>query len=125
MVSRMQRIFWFGCGVFVGTMALSVSFAALTPTPTVAPTQVTDDTALYQKMSEIHVRKEGNPSFDRDIERLSQSESRYREELPVLAQSPRLRTPMERIAKTKYRYTGVSSRQASSSSTPTAPLTAN
>jgi hypothetical protein len=101
---KFQKLMWFGCGMLVGMMALSVSFAALTPTPTVAPTQITDDTALYQKMSEIKAHKESNPTFDTDIDKLSKSEGRYRENLPILATSPRLRTPMERIAKTKYRY---------------------
>lgn len=98
-----KKMIW-GCAVVAGMMTLPVSFAALTPTPTALPNQITDDTALYQKLSEIKARKESNPTFDSDIAKLSSSESRYAENLPILAKSPRLRTPMERIAKTKYHY---------------------
>ncbi len=116
MTKRFQQAVWFGFGLVVGMTALSVSYASLPPAPTVTPGQITDDTALYQKMSEIHVRKETNPSFDGDISRLSQTEGRYREELPILARSPRLRTPLERIQKTKYRYSASKTSSSTTSS---------
>jgi hypothetical protein len=65
--------------------------------------RVTDDTAIYQRLSEIQVAKEARPNFDADIERLSGIRSHYRESLPALS---RIQSPMKRIATQKYKHSG-------------------
>lgn len=73
------------------------------------PGQITDDTALYQNLSEIRVRKQKAIDFDADIAQLSKMEPRFREKLPavsVVSKDDRLKGPTSRIAKMKYRYSG-------------------
>jgi hypothetical protein len=98
-----MKAVWFGTGFALGLTALSLSMASV---PNRAKGAITDDTALYQSLSEIHLPKQGKPSFDGDIARLSALEERYHERLPVLAQHPELKGPMNRIQQQKYRYSG-------------------
>jgi hypothetical protein len=93
---NMKHYIWFIGGLIVGFSALSFSKAAV-PTRT----QITDDTALYQKLSEIKISKEMMNDYDSDITRLSKIEGRYRENLP-LSQQERFKAPMIRILKKKY-----------------------
>ena len=71
------------------------------------PSHVTDDTAIYSKLSEVQIRKEASVNFDSDISRLSQAEGSYRENLPSLSQNFRLQQPIKRITQQKYNYSGV------------------
>ena len=89
----------FAFGTLIGFIVLSIALAA------VPRSRITDDTAIYQKLSEIRVPREQNPNFDGDIARLSKLEGRYRESLP-LAKQPRVAAPMGRIQQQKYQFTG-------------------
>ncbi|MGK5086766.1 hypothetical protein WDW86_04355 [Bdellovibrionota bacterium FG-2] len=92
----------------IGMLTLSFAMAAV---PDRFPlSHVTDDTAIYQKLSDINAQKEPNPNFDMDIRRLSEQEKNYKEQLPSLASLPQLRGPMGRIAKQGYRHSGASVR---------------
>lgn len=82
---------WFLCGWMIGMISLSVTMASVPKA-----SQITDDTALYQRVSEIRVAKQPAPDFDRDIERLSKIQHRYQE-------SFLLKAPMKRISAKKYR----------------------
>ena len=84
----------------VAVMGLTTLSVAMGSVP--SRSRVTDDTAIYQNLSEIRVGKEVNLNFDSDIARLSASEGQYREKLPALSQHPRLRAPMKRVAQQKY-----------------------
>ena len=97
-----MKLMWIVCGAVVSMTSLSIAMGAVPPARTV----VTDDTAIYQHLSEIKVSRESRPNFDGDIARLSQLEPAYREKLPSLSKDPRLTGPMKRIAKQHYRYTG-------------------
>lgn len=88
----------FGFGALLGVTMLSIALASVP-----RKGMVTDDTAMYQKLSEIHVAKEASPNFDSDIARLSALEPRYQERLP-LAKQQRIAGPMNRISKKPYRY---------------------
>lgn len=65
---------WFSCGALSGITALSLSSASLPPTG-----HVTDDTAIYQNLSEIRSPKAKDPNFDADIERLANLEKTHQE----------------------------------------------
>jgi hypothetical protein len=103
----MQKLIWFSCGLLIGLTALTISKASV-------PTRdrITDDTAIYQNLSEIRVKKEAKIDFDSQISRLSQLEGRYQEKLPSLSQHPRLKGPVQRVSQQKYRDT-VSRRSSS------------
>ncbi len=99
---------FFLSGTVVGLTTLSIALGSV---PT-GHSQVTDDTALYQRLSEIRVPKGAALNFDGDIARLSQLEGSYRESLPTLSQNPRLIGPMKRISSQKYRYQSRKKQQA-------------
>ncbi len=102
---------WAGFGSAVGMLTLSFAMAAV---PNRFPlSNVTDDTAIYQRLSDINAQKEPTPNFDTDIRRLSEAEKNYKEKLPSLASLPQLRGPMGRIGKQKYSYSAASTREAS------------
>ena len=86
-------------GIIGGVASLITLSAAVAS----VPKNVTNDTALYQRMSEIKVSREKELNFDHDIAKLASAESNYRERLP--AQS-RLKAPMHRISQRPYRYSG-------------------
>ena len=91
----------FAAVIGLGFTSLSLSLASVP-----SGNQVTDDTALYQRLSEIRVNHEPAPNFDGDINRLSQLEGHYKEKLPHLAQNSQLSGAIRRISAKKYRYSG-------------------
>lgn len=113
-----QKIVWFACGMLIGLTALSITKAAMP-----INNRVTDDTAIYQKLSEIRTKKEVKPDFDADISQLAQLENRYREKLPALVVSnTNVRGPVKQVShqryqqkpqqryqkpQQRYRYTGI------------------
>jgi hypothetical protein len=99
--ARRQRMKygWILSGTIMCITTFSIAFGGV-------PSRVTNDTALYQHLSEIKLPKQANPDFDSDIGRLSKVETRYNENLPSLARHPRLQAPMKRISQMKYRYSG-------------------
>ena len=126
--TSVEQLRWFAVGLVGGLTMLSIALGSVPTRGT-----VTDDTALYQSLSEIRVHKQQDLNFDGDIARLSALEDRYREEgLPRLSDrrrrdkalekkrpyySQRVQTPMQRIANQRYRYTGVPSTSSSGTRT--------
>jgi hypothetical protein len=95
--------FIYCCSALVlGLTSISVALGAVSEPSDI----VTDDTALYQRLSEIKAKRQERPNFDGDIDRLAGLEPRYRENLPSLARNPRLQGPMKRISTQQYRYSG-------------------
>ena|ERR1035437_5878838 len=86
-------------GGVIGFVSFSAAFGSV-------PKNVTNDTALYQRLSEIKATHEKELSFDRDIALLASSESKYRERLPELSSHPRLKAPMHRISQKPYHFSG-------------------
>jgi hypothetical protein len=99
----MKKLKLFTGGLLAGLTTLSLGIASVPKHG-----RVTDDTALYQRLSEIRVSREIEQNFDSDVSRLSKLESRYSEKLPALARNPRVAAPMKRIAAQKYRFSGKS-----------------
>jgi hypothetical protein len=86
---RTKQVVWFASGALCGLAMLSICKAAIPPSANgLRSSAVTDDTAIYQNMSEIQVKKEHTPNFDSDISNLSQMERRYQAR-PALKQRPR------------------------------------
>ncbi len=98
-VKKAAASLWFACGALAGLMSLTLSMASVP-----GRGQITDDTAIYQNLSEIRAAKVQDLNFDGDIERLTVMKGRFRENLP------RVQAPMKRIVERsqKYRYTGAS-----------------
>jgi hypothetical protein len=94
----MQKMMWFFGGLLIGLTALSITRASVPSTKN----RITDDTAIYQRLSEIRVRKEAQIDFDADINRLARLEGRYREKLPSLSQPSRVQAPLKRVANERY-----------------------
>jgi hypothetical protein len=82
---RTKQAVWFTSGALCGLAMLSICKASNTPGNT--PSNVTDDTAIYQNLSEIQIHKESAPNFDSDISSLSKMEGRYQDR-PALRQRP-------------------------------------
>lgn len=101
MQEKAMKLGWFGCGATLGLLTLSIALGGVPRSD-----RVTDDTVIYQNLSEIRAAKEADLNFDNDISHLSNSENHYREKLPSLADHPRLKAPMQRINSQKYRYSG-------------------
>ena len=95
----MQKILWFSGGLLLGLTTLSITRASV-PTG-----HVTDDTSIYQNLSEIRIPKQGKIDFDFEIAQLSEKESRYQEKLP-LTQHSQLKSAIQRVSKEKYKYVG-------------------
>jgi len=74
--------------------------ALLSPALASVPKHVTNDTALYQNLSEIRAQKARDLNFDGDVSRLASLEWKYKENL---ASRPQLRSAVSRIQKLKYR----------------------
>jgi len=100
MKKMIAKMFWFGSGLLMGATTLSIAMGAVP-----GKGRVTDDTVIYQNLSEIRVKREGHISFDKDIARLASLESKYRENLPA-ARDARIASPMKRISKQQYRFSG-------------------
>ena len=84
--------------------SLALAFTASVPMVLAAVPrshEITNDTALYQDLHEINVKKIKHVSFDSDLKRLSALEKSHHEALPVSVSGP-----MDRIQKTPYRYSG-------------------
>ena len=96
-----MKLMWGISGTLIGLTTLSLALGSVP-----GKMHVTDDTAIYQRLSEIKVARETRPNFDGDIARLSDLEPRYREKLPSVASDPRLAGPMKRISSQSYRYSG-------------------
>lgn len=85
----------FVSGLFAGIVSLSIAFASV-------ERPSSDDILLYDEISDVNVKKQKAINFDHDIEALAQMEKRFVEELPLDRKS-RLKRPMQRIEKRKYR----------------------
>lgn len=94
----MKKLMWFGCGMWVGLTVFSFAKASIP-----AGSRMTDDTAIYQNLSEIHVKKEAKLDFDADIGHLAQIEGQFRERLPT-SKHPRIKKAVSRIADQEYRF---------------------
>ncbi|MCC7440558.1 MAG: hypothetical protein IT285_02930 [Bdellovibrionales bacterium] len=92
-----KKMWWFTLGLMAGLSSLTVAMGSV-------PKNITDDTALYQGLSEIQAQKTRDLNFDGDIARLTSLESRYRERLPSLYGRDRLQGPMKRIQGQRYQY---------------------
>lgn len=94
-----MKLGWFASGAVLGLLTLSIALGAVPKS-----NRVTDDTVIYQNLSEIRAAREADLNFDGDIAHLSDSEKRYHEKLPSLADHPRLKAPIQRVGKQKYRF---------------------
>ena len=94
----MKKLMWFGCGMWVGLTILSFAKASVP-----SGSRLTDDTAIYQNLSEIHVKKEAKVDFDSDLGHLAQLEGKYRESLPTSKHS-RIKKSLQRISDQQYRF---------------------
>lgn len=96
----MKKWKWFVGGLMAGLTTLSLGIASV-------PKQ---GMVIGTGLSEIRVAKELEPSFDSDVARLAQLESRYQERLPELRNvrrgKSRLGAPMKRVTQQKYSYSG-------------------
>jgi hypothetical protein len=95
---------WFGLGALIGFIVLSIALASVP-----RKGQITDDTAIYQDMSEIRVPREAKPNFDMDIQKLSNMESHYHEKIPARqtpAMNPKVKNAVSRVNQRQYRYNG-------------------
>ena len=94
----MMRMLLLSSGFAFALTSMSVAMGSV---PTAG--RGTDDTAVYQKLSEINVPRQRGINFDSEIAQLSKAEARFNEELPTLSKDARLRGPMGRINGQKYR----------------------
>jgi hypothetical protein len=99
----MKKFSLFDVGFLLGLFAF-VLFVAKSGFASVPPLgRVTDDTAVYQNLSEISAPRQGKISFDADIQRLNQMEPKFHERLPRMADRPGIAGPMRRISAKKYK----------------------
>lgn len=76
--------------VMAGLLAFAgMAHSAVPAQQQIGGMQITDDTALYQNISEINSPKLGHVDFDGDLERLSQLERRYVDRKRVTMPQPR------------------------------------
>jgi hypothetical protein len=59
---------------------------------------ISNDTAIYQNLHEIKIKKVKSLDFDSDIDHLSAQEKSHREALPM-----RISAPMDRVMSTPYK----------------------
>lgn len=77
-----RRVKYFiGFTGFGAVIAMTASMVAHGAVPAQVPTQVIDDTALYENLSEIDVRKEAEIDFDEDLRKLERVEYAFYEDL--------------------------------------------
>lgn len=101
----MKQIFAFIGGFIVGLTALTLSMGSVDiETPNTQ--EITDDTALYQEMSEIRTKRTRDRNFEGDVNRLSLMEGGYQERLPLPEDRPvrtyqvsRNTAPQQRVQK--------------------------
>ena len=94
---------WFTTGALCGFVMLTISKASVSTNNAhnsadrlATSSAITNDTAIYQNLSEIQIDKERSPNFDSDISHLSQMEGRYRER-PRLAQRKAVKRTVQRV----------------------------
>lgn len=114
-----MKSMWFVGGFMLGLITVSLAMGAVPGR--VRSGEVTDDTALYQKLSEIRVNRQADLNFDSDLEDLSKREKLYSEQLNARKDAPKSRktmpgpgektqkrarvsAPLSRISKMEYRY---------------------
>lgn len=108
----MLKFKWIVVSAGLGAFSLSFALASVPPTSSLPPSgRVTDDTVLYQSLSEIRVPRQGNVDFDQDVNSLASTEGHYREKLPSLASRPALAGAMKRIAQHPYHYSRSTKKQ--------------
>lgn len=101
-IGRAGRVACMKFFVFSGGLALSVITLSIARGSVPLRNQrVTDDTLIYDRVTEIRAQRAAKPDFDAELQSLSAMESRYREHLPALE---RLQAPMKRVAQQHYRY---------------------
>jgi hypothetical protein len=103
-----MKLMWFLSGAFVGFTTLSVAMGSVP-----IRGKITDDTAIYQRLSEIQVPHQDSLNFDGNIQRLSRLEDRFhKDKLPSLSKRPlsnhpRISAPLQRVvsrvSQQKYR----------------------
>lgn len=90
---------WFVCGMIMGLTGLTIAKGAVP-----IRGRVSDDTALYQNLSEIRVSKTHGLSTESEIAKLASLEHRYPQaSLPRVSQHERVKPVLDRISKTSYR----------------------
>lgn len=87
---------------------LLVSFPSLAvPTPgRITPQDIRDDSHLFHELGNIDIQKEIKIDFESDVSKLDRLEGKYKEKLSGLTRyesHPRLRGPIDRISRLKYR----------------------
>lgn len=102
MLKRMKSTLdatWFVSGLVMGLTGLTLAKGAVP-----LHGRVSDDTALYQNLSEIRVGKTRSLNTESEIARLASLEHRYPEgSLPRISEHQRVRPVLDRISKTHYR----------------------
>lgn len=90
----------FNSWLFSGLGGAAFVASLIAPAMGSIPRNVTNDTALYQNLSEIRAQKTRDLNFDSDVNRLASLEWQYKENLPG---NPRVRGALSRIQKAKYK----------------------
>lgn len=104
-----MKYMWLAGGILLGLVSLSIARGSVPNYGSESGvsgfnSKITDDTAIYQKLSEIRVQRTREINFDPDISRLSSIEARYREKLPAFSKKPRYSEAVQRVSKQKYNY---------------------
>lgn len=89
-------------GGMVGLVAGSAIVATFAQGSVPSHSRITDDTALYQSLSEIKVPKEPPLRVSDEIKKLSAMENHYKESLPLGSRA--IAHPMKRIQNKKYHW---------------------
>ncbi len=92
----MKNAIWFLGGITVGLSMLTFAKGAVRP-----HSEVRNDTALYQNLSEIRVKRVAEIRSDDEIARLAQLERRYTGS--SLHEHPRVKPVLERISNRKQK----------------------
>jgi len=103
---KLKKSFILGvASLTVFAVGVSASFASI-------PKRVTNDTLIYDQLSEIKVRRQKEIAFDRDIANLARLEGRYQAKVPSKSspiktieykRSDRIKAPMKRISYKPYK----------------------
>lgn len=99
----MKKWMWFSSGLCVGLVSLSLAVGSVPKSDEGASLSesLSDDTVLYQDLSDIRVNRAKLLDFDGDIASLEAREKRYRERLPLVATSKSRHT--KSVKKKRYR----------------------
>lgn len=93
---------FFSRSLAIAAAVMGIAFTASPVQASVPSTRVTDDTALYQNLSEIRVPRTKSINVDLELKQVVAAENRYRERLPRLADRDDLQGPMKRVRRMKY-----------------------